>query len=219
MDSSPQIQVSLIVPVYNNLQGVIRCIQWIAQQAMQIPMEVILSDDASTEFNLLEMFQQPWIVQRNQSNLGFAGNCNVAAKRASAPYLCFVNSDIEGHPHSSIGNMIKAFDSLPNIGVVGPKLLFPQGTVQSCGGYYDVGKGPYHRYLNFQSDYDPACTSGVVPWITGALMMTPRSLFQQLGGFDEGYKRGYFEDVDYCERVKQAGFCVWYDAAQFSLIV
>src|SRR3990167_4733413 len=181
--------VSLIIPVYNNLPGLIKCIQWVSRQALQIPMEVILSDDQSTEFNLQEIFQnnQPFRVLRSQRNLGFAGNCNMAAKNVSGnvPFICFVNSDIEEHPQSSIAQMVNAFQQMPNIGVVGPKLLFPNNTIQSCGGYYDRDRGPYHRYLNFNVDYEAACTSGVVPWITGALIMTPKALFDSLGGYDE----------------------------------
>ena len=139
----------------------------------------------------------------------------MAAKNVSGnvPFICFVNSDIEEHPQSSIAQMVNAFQQMPNIGVVGPKLLFPNNTIQSCGGYYDRDRGPYHRYLNFNVDYEAACTSGVVPWITGALIMTPKALFDSLGGFDEEYKRGYFEDVDYCERVKQQSQVVWYEAS------
>jgi len=75
-----------------------------------------------------------------------------------------------------------------------------------------VAKGPFHRFLGFTADYKLAQITESVPWITGACFMIPRVFFWQLGGLDENFKRGYFEDVDLCERVKEAGRSIWYCA-------
>ena len=128
--------------------------------------------------------------------------------------LLFLNSDIEFiQGASSIDALVSLLeDPEKHAGVVGPKLLFPTGIIQSVGGLYDIGKGPYHRWLGWQGNYPPAAISSIVKWITGAFFLTPTALFNSLGGLDEGYKGGYFEDVDYCERVKRTGRNIWYCA-------
>ena len=98
---------------------------------------------------------------------------------------------------------------------MGPRLLFPPNaegkfTIQSAGGLYDVGKGPFHRFLGWQADDPHVTKTEKVQWVTGAAFMTPRELFYHVGGFDEAYGRGYFEECDYCERVKALGYGIWY---------
>lgn len=141
---------------------------------------------------------------------------NTGAQAATGDWLLFLNSDIQ-----VLGNWLEPLVALaaanPAIGVIGPKLVFPpnaQGEVllQSCGGLYDVFKGPFHRYLGWLADDPHVSRTEKVSWTTGAAFMTPRALFQQIGGFDERYGRGYFEEVDYCEKVKRLGREVWYCA-------
>lgn len=122
--------------------------------------------------------------------------------------------------------MVRLFEAPPSdlvhrqqpVGVVGPRLLFPPNaegkfTIQSAGGLYDVGKGPFHRFLGWDAD-DPRVTKTErVQWVTGAALLTPRELFYRVGGFDEAYGRGYFDDCDYCEAVKKLGFEIWYQPA------
>ena len=80
------------------------------------------------------------------------------------------------------------------------------------GGWYDGNKGPFHRYLGWSNPEDWRISqTEVVSWITGAAIMIRRADFVALGGFDaDTYRKGYFEDVDLCERVKQAGKQVYY---------
>lgn len=83
-------------------------------------------------------------------------------------------------------------------------------TIQSCGGWYDAGKGPYHRYLGWRADAPQVNVRERVSWITGAAMALRADVFKSAGGFDPAYGVGYFEDVDLCERVKQAGWTIMY---------
>lgn len=75
---------------------------------------------------------------------------------------------------------------------------------------YDGGKHPYHRFLGFRSDYKLAQEEEQVAWTTGAAIAVPRALWDALGGFDEAYKRAYFEDVNLCEQAKVVGAEIWY---------
>lgn len=125
-------------------------------------------------------------------------------------YLCFLNSDTE--PQAGwVQPLVDGVEKHASVGLVGPKLLFPDGTIQSAGGLFDAGRGPYHRHLGYSGDYRLVNEPREVSWITGAAHFIPRALFMQLGGYDEGYVRGYFEDVDLCMRLKRDGYRVWYE--------
>lgn len=203
--------VSIVIPVYNQLPFVLKALRAISQTTDMAMTEIVLVDDASPEFNLTEIVHQPARVLRNSSNKGFAATCNAGALAARGSFLCFLNSDTE--PRKGwLEPMLTAFNNA-SVGLVGPKLLFPDGTVQSCGGLYDAGRGPFHRHLGYAGTHRIVNKPGYVSWITGACHLIPTRLFYELGGYDEGYGRGYFEDVDLCERVKAADYRVWYEPA------
>lgn len=83
--------------------------------------------------------------------------------------------------------------------------------VQSCGGLFDAGKGPFHRHMMWRADDPKVNVPEEVSWVTGAAIAVRAGLFAECGGFDPGYIRAYFEDVDACTRVRKAGWVVWYE--------
>lgn len=183
----------------------------------EVLAEIIVQDDASTTFDAAELVGPPARVEVNPRNLGFAGNCNAGARRAQGDVLLFLNQDTKAHP-GWFGPLMQAFEN-PLVGVVGPKLVFEQAraggvkelSIQSCGGLFDAGKGPFHRYLGFHADDWRVNVPERVSWTTGAALAIRRELFAQVGGFDEGYARGYFEDVALCMAARAAGAEVWYE--------
>ena len=148
------------------------------------------------------------------------------ADRAS-DILFFLNQDTQAQP-GWFEPLVGMFDD-PRVGIVGPKLIFAKGengngalplppdkipppeySVQSCGGLYDGGKGPFHRYLGYAADDWRVNIAEKVSWTTGAALAIRQTLFWAVNGFDPAYGRGYFEDVDLCEKVKARGYEVWY---------
>ena len=206
-------QVSIIIPVYNQLPLLLKCVQSLLSTVMPAQVEILLVDDCSPELNLTELAAWPFSmckVTRHATNKGFAATCNTGAKGAASPLLFFLNSDTQAHPNW-YEPMVRAFED-GTVGIAGPKLLFPDGNLQSCGGLFDGGRGPYHRYLGMAGDYKLANKPERVSWITGAAQMVRADLFAKIGGYDEGYKRGYFEDVDLCMKAQtMAGMTVWYE--------
>lgn len=133
-------------------------------------------------------------------NLGFIKNVNKAAKRARNDYLLILNQDCRALHPLWLETMVTMMEDNPSIGIMGPKLIFPGGGIQSCGGWFDINKGPFHRYLGWQDITDRRVnTSGRVSWTTGACILIRRDDFWKCGGLDDiHYTRAYFEDVSLC---------------------
>jgi len=195
-------------------------------------LEILVQDDCSPDFNIYDVIgMEPASAQRNECNLGFAGNCNAGAARSSGDVLLFLNQDTVAHD-GWFEPLMSMFND-PIVGIAGPKLTQPSvkytaktdvlfrkvsvsrsdelgSVIQSCGGLYGGNRGPFHRWLGWSADDWRVNVRERVSWITGAALAIRRDLFFKVGGFDVGYERGYFEDVDLCEKVKEAGLEVWY---------
>lgn len=180
-------------------------------------IEILMQDDASTEYDLAKLVGwPPFKVGRNPVNLGFIKNVNEAVKRAKNEYLLILNQDCKALRPMWLETMVTVMVDNPHIGLMGPKLIFPDGGgIQSCGGWFDINHGPFHRYLGWKDITDRrVSTSEPVSWITGACMLIRRDDFWKCGGLDDiHYVRGYFDDVDLCMKVRfDLGKIVWYCA-------
>lgn len=216
--------ISVVIPAYINrpeqIVGLLQLITGLQHMASKtIPIQFIVQDDASPAMIL------PMVIPmcaastvRNPENLGFAGNCNAGAARASGDILLFLNQDIAVWEASAGWDVAiaNAFADT-SIGVVGAKLLFPpdahgQMGIQSAGGLYDSRLQPYHRWLGYTNHTHPDYNcSELVKWVTGAALAVRADVFREVGCFDEAYKGGYFEDVELCCRVSEAGYYVAYE--------
>jgi len=208
-------RLSVIIPAYNNLPAVLMALN--SLQAMATGRhEYIVQDDASPHVMYPALIPGSVAsVQRNAANLGFGQNCNAAAQRAGGDVLFFVNQDVYGVYGWSEGwdaALAQAFTN-EDVGIVGARLLFPDGKVQNAGGAFDARMQPFHRYLGYANPHVPeVATCGMVEWTTGAALAIRRDVFMRVGGFDAAYK-AYFEDVDLFLKARAAGYDVWYEPA------
>lgn len=201
--------LSVIIPAYNNLEAALRCMQSVAQTTNPQRCEILVQDDCSP--NVIMPSLLGTVCQRNATNLGFPGNCNAGAARARGDVLLFLNHDVWVTMRGWDMRLLDFFELTPDAAVAGPTLLFPDGRVQSVGGAFDAAGQPYHVALGAQNpDWEPISTPREVSWITGAAFAVRRDVWQQLGGFDTAYTGGYFEDVDFCMKARQAGYTVWH---------
>lgn len=204
-------RLSVIIPAYNHLELVMRAYQSISATTDRALTEVLVQDDASTEYNGELMFPAG-VCQRNSPNLGFAGNCNAGAKRAAGEVLMFFNQDALVTVPGWDRVLLDRFDSTPECAIVGPTILFPDGRVQSVGGLFDAKGQPFHNALGSRNpDWTPIATPRPVSWVTGAALAIRRDVWNMLGGFDTIYGRGYFEDVDLCVRAQLEGHQIWHE--------
>lgn len=203
-------RLSVIIPAYNCLPQVVRCWRTIRQTMDPALTEVLIQDDASGEYHGPALFGEACV--RNPANLGFAGNCNAAARRARGEVLLFLNQDCYADQPGWDAALLALFDHQSRCGIAGPTLLFPDGKIQSVGGRFDAACQPYHEALGFADpDWEPVNAARRVSWITGAALAIRREVWDQLGGFDAAYGRGYWEDVDLCVRARQAGWDIWHE--------
>lgn len=208
--------LSVVIPAYNEVNDVLSAVN--SLQAMQRTPEVqyLVQDDASPDALFPAVIPASIAsTERNATNLGFAGNCNAGAARAIGDVLLFVNQDVYaafGWSEGWDAALLAGFNRDPKIGIVAPRLLFPNGAVQSAGGVFDVACQPVHRFLNWSNVHHPLiATASEVDWATGAALAIRRECWEQVGGFDAAYGRGYFEDVDFCLKARELGWRVWYE--------
>lgn len=202
--------VSVIIPVYNQIEFTWRCLRSIANTPTKHPFEIIVVDDHSTDTTQEILAQIVGLhIIKNESNQGFIRSCNHGASHARGRYLVFLNNDTFVLP-GWLDELVDTFAANPDAGLVGSQLLFPNGMLQEAGGIiwndasgwnYGRGDSPKKPEYSYMREVD---------YCSGASIMIPKSFFEQLGGFDEHYLPAYGEDSDLAFKSREAGKKVLY---------
>lgn len=170
----------------------------------------ILADVLRLAGAVQPLFGLPFAVLHCDRNLGFAGANNLAAEAARAEFLLLVNSDLMPRAHGWVARTLEALRTLPDAGVVGAQLLYEDGSVQHAG----MGLETYAGWGGFAINSHPG--KGLAPQagtgdareveaVTGAFMALRRAQYRDMGGLDESFVLGDFEDSDLCRRMRQRG--------------
>ncbi len=206
-------RVSIIVPVYNQLHHTRNCLQALADTAAGTPFEVIVIDDGSSDATAVEVPRLKGVrFHKNPENLGFIGACNAGAAMARGKYLFFLNNDTAVQP-GWLEPLLATFDQFDRVGLVGSKLIYPDGRLQEAGGIvFNDGSG--WNYGRFDHPDDPRYDyPREADYCSGAAILIEKNLFDRFGGFDSLYKPAYYEDTDLAFKVRDAGLRVIYQPA------
>lgn len=199
--------VSIIIPVYNQVNYTYACIRSIIEHTdfEKTPYEIILADDVSTDATgSIGRYIENLVISRNSENQGFLKNCNQAAKLAAGKYIFFLNNDTKV-TDGWLSSLVELISSDESIGMVGSKLVYPDGRLQEAGGiiWSDASGWNYGRLddpskpqYNYVKDVD---------YISGAAIMLSRELWKEIGGFDERFAPAYCEDSDLAFEVRKRG--------------
>jgi len=201
---------SIIIPVFNRVEFTKHCISQLLKNTQYNDYEIIVVDNGSTDGTqrYLSSLGEKIKVHRNDDNLGFAKACNQGAKLASGQYLIFLNNDTI--PQGKwLTEMIDLAKSDKEVGIVGSKLLYPNGRIQHAGIVFMENGLPVHIYRGAAADAPYVNQCREFRAVTGACLLICRDLYQQVGGFDEAFLNGC-EDVDLCLRVGELGKKVIY---------
>ena len=204
--------VSIVLVLFNRAELTLACLQSIAGSHDE-DIEVVIVDNASSDETpeLLERVQGARIF-RNNENRHFLLGVNQAARECLGEHILLLNNDaqlVPGALRSALGTM----KSSQGIGAVGGKIVFLDGTLQEAGSVvwqdgsctgYGRDDNPAAPMYNFRRDVD---------YCSGAFLLTPRKVWERLGGFDETFSPAYYEETDYCMRLWQAGLRVVYEPA------
>ncbi|GAA0588862.1 hypothetical protein GCM10009416_29230 [Craurococcus roseus] len=199
-------RVSVVICAHNQFEHTRRCLLSISEQGARAGFEVVLVDDASTDATLLAEFVVTGGVRvlRNPRNLGFLRSANLGARAARGEFLLFLNNDTEVG-EGWLDELVRTFELMPEVGVAGSKLVYPDGRLQEAGGIVRR-LGDAANWGNGRDPDEPRfCYLRDADYVSGAALMVPRALFEELGGFDEEFAPAYYEDTDLCFRARRAG--------------
>ena len=144
-------------------------------------------------------------------NRGFAAAVNAGAAHAAGRLLCLLNADVEVR-QNWLTPMVRLIDSAPDVGAVGNRNLDRHGCVDSIGSEFSYKSGQFEHLLLASADVPGPERDGVAErdMITAACLLVRRDAWARLGGMDEGYRIAYFEDSDFCLRLREAGYRILY---------
>ena len=206
-----RLECSIIIPVFNRMELTRQCLTHLARVTRGVRYEVIVVDNGSRDGTdaLLASLGGSVRVIRNRENEGFAKACNQGARAATGRHLVFLNNDtipLAGWLEA----MVDEVRTHPRVGVVGSKLLYPNGTIQHAGVVFGRARAKaYHLYADLPGSAPVANRRRELQAVTGACMLVRRELFEAVRGFDEGYRNGT-EDIDLCLRIRDRGVAIIY---------
>lgn len=214
--------VTIVIPSYNDTELLSECLNSIKSTVSKKRYNVIVVDDYCQEDNrqkLAKLAADNIEILYREQNGGFAKAVNTGFKHALKKYpkndVVLLNSDTVAHPAWLASLQHGAYEFDKKVGIVGPKLLYPDGRIQSGGSFRNTEQPEWfdHYYRFKPADYGPANVPQYCIGVTGACMYIKASTIRKLGVLDDGFQFA-FEDMDYCLRGWDIGIrTLYYPAA------
>lgn len=189
--------ISIIIPLWNGERFIGNCLDSLFQ-TIPANAEVIVVDNGSNDNGIAHVEEYPAVhLIRNTINMGFSAAINQGLAKARGDCLFLLNQDTVAH--KGWFEAVQArFAHESQLGIVGCRLLYPDGTLQHAGG----------RLLEptWMTEHAPEDFAGRLDFVTGAAFAIRRRCYNDVGLFDTGFYPAYYEDVDYCLRARLKGW-------------
>ncbi|MEK4512988.1 glycosyltransferase family 2 protein [Paenibacillus sp. FSL K6-2524] len=221
--------LSILILNYNTCRLTLDCLQSVFDSRTVFNYEVIVVDNASSDDSVEVIGKEyPGITLiANRENTGFAKANNQAMEIAKGRYVLLLNSDTIVQP-DTLQTMVSYMDEHPDLGASGCKIILPNGSLDkacrrgfptpSASFYYAFGFSKFFpdnpKFNQYQLGYMDPNETYPIDCLVGAFMMVRRETIQQVGGLDETFFM-YGEDIDWCYRIKEAGWGIHYHPATY----
>lgn len=215
--------LSILIVTYNSAKLIGRLLDHLAHELQDLAAEVIVIDNASRDSTAeLVAKSYPWVkLIASKDNLGFAAGNNLAAKQASGRYLLLLNPDAIPHA-GSLKSGLAMLDDTADVGLAGGELIGADGSRQPSARMFPTLRDEFFTLSGLAARFPKSAffarldrrwadpdQDALVDWIPGAFVFIPTDVFNRLGGFDERFFM-YYEEVDLCRRMQQAGLKICY---------
>ncbi len=214
--------IAVVTLTHNKLACTRKCLTHLLHSCDR-NWELIVVDNGSSDGTLawLQTFQNQAAADNlnvtivsNQGNIGCSTARNQGASRAadSVRYLVFIDNDLTVRSRGWLNMLATVLDADPELGMVGPKLVYPfdphpiqcaGGAVTRGGRVVFLGRGEPREHPEFNRPHDVQC-------LISACCMVRRQVFEQAGGFDEWFNPVEYEDIDLCYRIRSQGHRIRY---------
>jgi len=223
-------ELSIIIVNWNTKQLLLDCLNSIFRNTKNLNYEVIVVDNGSTDGSrkwlrnlglkgyrnigekpksLYPYTPIPLKIIFNKKNLGFSKANNQGIKIAKGRYILLLNSDTK-IMDNALKKLVDFAETKPNLGVVGPRLLNKDGSFQpSVGRFFTLPLAILWLISGDKFLYFSPARSVQVDWVAGAAFLINRQVPEKVGLLDENFFM-YMEEVEWCWRIKKAGFQIWF---------
>ena len=217
------IDASVVIVSFNTRNILRECLESVAREAASLHLEILVVDNASSDGSpemIEEEFPQVRLF-RSKTNLGFGAANNVALAEAKGRYFVLLNSDAFFEP-GALGLAIRHMDETPDCGIGGARLVGRDGAMQPSARMFHsilrdmlvltglAAKRPKSRIFGaFDRTWADPNEAAAVDWVPGAFSILRPEAIAKVGMFDPAFFL-YYEEVDLCLRIRQAGYTVWY---------
>jgi GT2 family glycosyltransferase/glycosyltransferase involved in cell wall biosynthesis len=204
--------VTIVLPTYGPPDDLLAAIESIRRTTPKDKVHIVIADDGSEPEHVDRLRQISGVrLVLGEANVGFAGNAKRGIAAADPQYdVVLLNSDVVAMADWLACLQYAAYTE-DDVGIVGAKLLYPDGRIQHAGVHRNMGAPQWfdHRFRFKPAHHGPANVTVPVLAVTGACMYVKRDVLTRIGPLDERYPMAY-EDVDWCLRAWQAGYRVLY---------
>lgn len=216
-------ELSILIVTYNSQALVCPLLDHLQREIAEMAAEVVVVDNASRDGTAAAIREQhPWVrVIASPRNLGFAAGNNLAAQHARGRTLLLLNPDAMPAP-GALRRALALLEQNPQVGLAGGQLRAPDGSRQPSARMFPTLRDEFFTLAGLAARFPSSRLfarldrrwanpdeSAQVDWIPGAFVFLPARVWAKLGGFDERFFM-YYEEVDLCRRLREAGWTVMY---------